>query len=138
MNPLEVMEQQENFFSGSAINIKSLSKVYGIRKAEMSKLLKCQRQQVNAIFAKTDYTPRSKVIQKKLNDMIKIYSILRALLKTPDSEKDRQELDEKIFQWFRIPNPAFPDAMSPFELVSEGKGEIVIRSLMDQLHSKPS
>ena len=138
MNPLEVMEQQEKFFSGSAINVKSLSKVYGIRKAEMSKLLKCQRQQVNTIFAKTDYTPRSKVIQKKLNDMIKIYSILRVLLKTPGSEKDRQEMDEKIFQWFRIPNPAFPDAMSPFELISEGKGEIVIRSLMDQLHGKPS
>ena len=70
--------------------------------------------------------------------MIKIYSILRVLLKTPESEKDRQELDEKIFQWFRIPNPAFPDAMSPFELVSRGKGEIVIRSLMDQLHGKSS
>lgn len=138
MNPLEVMEQQEKFFSGNAINVKSLSRVYGIRKVEMSRLLRCQRQQVSAIFSKTNYAPRSKVIQQKLHDMIKIYSILRVLLKTPASEKERKELDEKIFQWFRIPNPAFPDAMSPFELVSEGKGDIVILSLMDELHGSPS
>ena len=134
LNPLDVMEQQEKFFSGNAINIKSLNKVYGIRKVELSKLLKCKRQQVNTIYSKTEYAPRSEIIQKKLLDMIKIYSILRVLLKTPESEKEKNELEEKIFQWFRLPNPAYPGAMSPFELVSEDKGNIVIRSLMDQLH----
>jgi hypothetical protein len=138
MNPLEVMKQQEKFFSGNAINIKSLSKVYGIRKVEMSRLLKCQRQQINAIYSKTDYAPRSKEIQKRLNDLIKIYSVLSVLLKTPKSEKEQKELEEKIIQWFRIPNPAFPDAMSPFELVAEGKGNIIIRALMDQLHGTGS
>jgi hypothetical protein len=138
MNPLEVLKQEEKFFSGNAINIKSLSKVYGIRKAEMSKLLKCQRQQVNTIYSKTNYAPRSKDIQQKLHDMIKIYSILRVLLKSPVSDTEQQELEEKIFQWFRIPNPAFPEAMSPFELVANGKGNIVIHSLMDQLHGSPT
>lgn len=138
MNPLEVLEQEEKFFSGNAFNIKSLSKVYGIKKVEMSKLLDCKRQQVNTIFTKSLYSPRSESIQKKLMDMIKIYSILRVLLKTPDTEEGKKELEEKIFQWFRIPNPAFPDAKSPFELVSEGNGNIVIRSLMDELHGATS
>jgi hypothetical protein len=132
------MKQQEKFFTGNAINVKSISKVYGIKKVEMSRLLKCPRQQVNTIFSKTDYAPRSKAIQQKLHDMIKIYSILRILLKTPESGEEEKELNEKIFQWFRIPNPAFPDAMSPFELVADGKGEIVIRSLLDQLHGNVS
>jgi hypothetical protein len=138
MNPLEVMKQEEKFFSGNAFNIRSLSKVYGIKKVEMSRLLNCKRQQVNSIFAKSAYSPRSESIRNKLMDMIKIYSILNVLLKTPDSDEEKKELEEKIFQWFRIPNPSFPDAKSPFELVSEGNGNIVIRSLMDELHGATS
>ncbi len=138
MNPLEVLKQEENFFSGNGFNIRSLSKVYGIKKVEMSKLLNCKRQQVNTIFTKTVYAPRSESIRKKLLDMIKIYSILKVLLKTPDSNEEKKDLEEKIFQWFRIPNPAFPDVKSPFELVSEGNGNIVIRSLMDELHGATS
>ena len=138
MNPLQVLKQEEKFFSGSAFNIRSLSKVYGIKKVEMSRLLNCKRQQVNTIFAKSEYSPRSESIRKKLIDMIKIYSILKILLKTPDTDKGKKDLEEKIFQWFRIPNPAFPDVKSPFELVSEGNGNIVIRALMDELHGATS
>ena len=138
MNPLEVMEQEEVFFSNGGINVRSLSSAYGIKKVEMSRLLNCKRQQANAIYTKTGYSPRSKVIYQKLLDLIKIYSLLKVLLKTPKPGDEKKRLDEKIFQWFRIPNPAFPDAMSPFELVSEGKGHIVIRSLMDQLHGIPA
>jgi hypothetical protein len=135
MNPLEVIEQKETFISGNTINIKSLSKVYDIKKVEMSRLLDCKRQQVNNIFSKTNYSPRSEINRKKLLDMVKIYTILRILLKPPESEKDNEKIDEKISHWFRIPNPAYPDAASPFELVSSGRGNIVIRSLMDELHN---
>jgi len=138
MNTVEVLKPEGNFFSGNAFNIRSLSKVYGIKKVEMSRLLDCKQQQVNAIFTKTVYSPRSESIRNKLLDMIKIYSILKILLKTPDSDERKKELEEKNFQWFRIPNPVFPDAKSPFELVSEGSGNIVIRSLMDELHGATS
>lgn len=134
MNPLEVIEQKETFISGNTINIKSLSRVYDIKKVEMSRLLDCKRQQVNTIFSKTNYSPRSEINRKKLLDMVKIYTILRILLKSPESDKDDKKIDEKISHWFRIPNPAYPDAASPFELVSSGRGNIVIRSLMDELH----
>lgn len=138
MNPLQVMDQEETFFSGNAFNIRSLSKAYGIQKVEMSRLLKCKRQQVNTIFSKNEYIPRSKDIYQKLLELVKIYSILRMLLKAPKNETGSMRLEEKIFRWFRIPNPAYPDAMSPFDMVAEGKGIVVIRSLMDQLHGTPA
>lgn len=137
MNPLEVLKQEEKFLSGNGFDIRSISRVYGIKKVEMSKLLNCKRQQVNTIFTNSMYSPRSEAIRKKLMDMIKIYSVLRVLLRTPDSDEGKKELEQKIFQWFRIPNPAFPDAKSPFELIAEGNGNIVIRSLMDELHGVP-
>lgn len=134
MNPLEVIEQKESFISGNTINVKSLSRVYDIKKIEMSRLLDCKRQQVNTIFYKTNYSPRSEANRRKLLDLVKIYTILQILLKSPGSKKETKELDKKISRWFRIPNPAYPDSASPFELVSSGRGDIVIRSLMDELH----
>lgn len=81
---------------------------------------------------------KSTLTVKTLPKTLPVPYSLRILLKTPESGEEEKELNEKIFQWFRIPNPAFPDAMSPFELVADGKGEIVIRSLLDQLHGNVS
>lgn len=135
MNPLSVIEQKEAFVYGDSVNVKTLTRVYGIKQVEMSRLLKCKRQQASTMISKTRYKPRSEDNKKKLFDMVRIYSLLRLLLKKPGPDGDDQELDEKISRWFRIPNPAYPDAASPFELVSAGRGDIVIHSLMNQLHT---
>ena len=134
MDPLANMEQSVNFISGDTFDVKSLNRIYGFERIELSKLLNCTRQQVTVLRFNSRYKPRTEINRKKLHHLNKINSLLRVLLKKPSSGIEERELDKKIAHWFRIPNPAYPDVASPFELVAAGRGDVVIRSLLDQLH----
>lgn len=136
MNPLDVINNDAPMFirHGNAINMRLLSEKYGFKQAEMTRLLDRKKQQVSKFFNKEDYSPKAADIREKLEQLIKIYKLLRVLLKQPNTVVDAAELDKKIVLWFRILNPAYPGAKSPFQLVAEGKGDVVIRSLTDQLH----
>ncbi len=60
--------------------------------------------------------------------------MIRLILKTPENDLDEKTLRDKISKWFRTPNPSY-DLLSPFDMISKGRGDEVIQSLNDIVES---
>jgi hypothetical protein len=133
LSSLDVMNYPSFYFSKNIFNISALKKVYNLDVNEMTELLHRTRQQVHHIFKAKQYKPRTPDIKQILTILVEIYTLLRAILKDPETKEEELNLQEKIVQWFRIPNPVF-DGKSPFQIVAEGNGKEVVLSLKNELH----
>jgi hypothetical protein len=136
LSSLDVLNYPKFYVSNNTIDVTSVTEAYSLSLPEMTQLLHRKKQQVSKIIHREKYSPEKEDIKKVFHNLIEIYTLIRALLKKPKSKKKQIELNDKIIHWFRIPNAVYR-GKSPFQLIVEGKGSIVIDSLKDELYGVP-
>lgn len=112
----------------NSYNMNRITDMLDLSPTEVGSIFGISRQNAHKIVSLKEYTPRNAVVSRKLSQIVKCIVLITLILKIPDNSQDQREMQLKISQWFKVPNPSY-DMMSPWEMIANGNGEKVIQSL---------
>lgn len=120
--------------SQDSFNMQYLSNMLNLDTSEMEAILHLSRQNIHKMTRSKLYKPRTADTVDRLTTIVNCIVLVMLIAKVPETDRDQESLREKISRWFRIPNPAY-DMHSPFDMIAQGRGNEVVRSLQDIFES---
>jgi len=112
----------------NSFNMNRITELLDLKPMEIGSIFGISRQNAHKILPLKSYHPRNAEVFEKLSQIVKCIVLLILILKIPENTRDQAELESKMAQWFKVPNPSY-DMKSPSEMISQGRGEEVVRSL---------